>query len=66
MLERVTRGFAALGFAARGMLPSPIEGAGGNKEFLVHFERVEGLEEPGPQSRMEAPMEAAGPPLEPL
>lgn len=37
VIERVTNGVQAYGFACQGVIESPIEGATGNKEFLGYF-----------------------------
>lgn len=37
VIARVTASAGAIGFEARGLTPSPITGASGNREFLVHL-----------------------------
>lgn len=39
-VERVTGSAAACGFAHRGLIPSPIAGGDGNREFLAYFVRT--------------------------
>lgn len=40
VVETVTAAAQALGFSAAGLVPSPITGAEGNREFLLHLRRV--------------------------
>ena len=40
VIESVTAGIVAAGFSASGCIESPLKGAaGGNTEFLAHFQR---------------------------
>ena len=40
VIENVTAGIVAAGFSASGCIESPLKGvAGGNTEFLAHFQR---------------------------
>ena len=40
VLEKIIRGVENFGFISKGWIESPIKGAGGNKEFLVCFNRI--------------------------
>jgi len=40
VVEDVTAAAQSLGFTAEGLIPSPITGAEGNREFLLHLRRV--------------------------
>ncbi|KAJ4843228.1 hypothetical protein Tsubulata_008732 [Turnera subulata] len=40
VLEKITKGVESLGFCSKGWIESPLKGAEGNTEFLVHFCRV--------------------------
>ena len=42
VIENVTAGIEAAGFAAQGWMESPLKGAvGGNSEFLAYFTRIQ-------------------------
>jgi 23S rRNA (cytidine1920-2'-O)/16S rRNA (cytidine1409-2'-O)-methyltransferase len=47
VIQRVTASAAELGLGTRGVMPSPILGPEGNREFLVHFQRGPGCAELG-------------------
>lgn len=40
VLERIINGVQDFGFCSKGWIESPIKGAEGNAEFLVHFQRT--------------------------
>lgn len=40
VLEKITTGVEGFGFISKGWIESPLKGAKGNLEFLVHFGRV--------------------------
>ncbi|XP_045787978.1 hemolysin A-like [Trifolium pratense] len=40
VLEKITKGVESFGFCSKGWIESPLKGAEGNTEFLVHFSRI--------------------------
>ncbi|THU46656.1 hypothetical protein C4D60_Mb09t07210 [Musa balbisiana] len=40
VLEKIIKGVEGYGFCSKGWIESPIKGAEGNTEFLVHFQRI--------------------------
>jgi predicted rRNA methylase YqxC with S4 and FtsJ domains len=40
VLEKITKGLESFGFCSKGWIESPLKGAEGNTEFLVHFSRI--------------------------
>jgi predicted rRNA methylase YqxC with S4 and FtsJ domains len=40
VLEKITKGVESFGFCSKGWIESPLKGAEGNTEFLVHFNRI--------------------------
>lgn len=40
MLDRIIKGVEEFGFERKGWIESPLKGAEGNTEFLVHFVRA--------------------------
>lgn len=40
VLEKITKGVESFGFCSKGWIESPLKGAEGNTEFLVHFTRI--------------------------
>lgn len=40
VLEKITKGVESFGFRSNGWIESPLKGAEGNIEFLVHFSRI--------------------------
>lgn len=40
VLEKIIKGVENFGFCSKGWIESPLKGAEGNTEFLVHFNRT--------------------------
>lgn len=45
VLEKISKGVENFGFCRRGWIESPLKGAEGNTEFLVHFSRTHNRDE---------------------